>query len=69
MVFEETPINVSAKAKSKYYDGALDKMSTSRIVWYLVKRHKFGLVVTWAIIITISYLFPPFWDTVGSLFK
>lgn len=58
----------SAKAmKSAASDNYLQRISTSKILWHVVKRHKFGLVATWAVIITISYMFPPFWDILGSL--
>ena len=55
--------------KNKVSDNLLDKVSTSRILWHLVKRHKFGLVSIWAVLITISYMFPPVWDILGSLVR
>ncbi len=55
--------------KNKVSDDYLSKISTSRIFWHLTKRHKFGLVATWAVLITITYMFPPVWDILGSLVR
>jgi len=69
MEFETTPFKVgSSKAiKNKVSDNVLDKVSTGRIIWHLVKRHKFGLVATWAIVVTIQWAFPPAFDILTSL--
>lgn len=53
--------------KNKVSDDYLGKITTGRILWHLVKRHKFALVSVWAVLITISYIFPPVWDILGSL--
>lgn len=50
---------------SAQVDETLRGIKTPTILFHLVKRHKFGLVLTWAVVITISYLFPPVWDIVG----
>lgn len=55
--------------KNKVSDDYLSKITTSRIFWHLVKRHKFGLVSMWAVLITITYMFPPVWDILGSLVR
>lgn len=55
--------------KNKVSDDLLSKVTTSRILWHLVKRHKFTIVSAWAVVITISWAFPPFWDILGSLFR
>lgn len=67
----ETPFKMGSikKMKDKVSDDYLGKISTSRIMWHLVKRHKFGLVSAWAVVITISYIFPPIWDILGSLVR
>ena len=60
----------SAKAMKKNAgDMYLQKISTSQMLWHLIKRHKFGLVSIWAILMTISYMFPPFWDILASLVR
>jgi len=65
-----TPVGESdGKAiKSKMSIKVLDNISTPKIIWHLVKRHKFGLVLIWAIVMTVSYMFPPVWDIIGSVF-
>ncbi len=69
MSYEATPFKVgSAKAiKNKATNEALNEVSTMGLVWHIIKRHKFGLVLTWALVMTISYIFPPVWDILGSL--
>ena len=60
--------NVKA-IKSKVTNEMLDKVSTSRMLWHIVKRHKFGLVVTWGVIMTINYVFPQVWSILGSFIQ
>lgn len=69
MDFEPTPIkNGKVKdIKNKVSTQYLDQIGTGKIVWHLVKRHKFGLVTIWAILMTVSYIFPPVWSILGSL--
>lgn len=45
----------------------LSQIGTGRILWHLVKRHKFALVLIWAIVVTISYMFPPVWDILFAI--
>lgn len=71
MSYETTPFKVgsSPKAiKNKAGDNTLDRVSTSQIVWHLVKRHKFGLVSTYAIILTAVWVFPPLPYLVMAIF-
>lgn len=65
----DTPFKMgSVKAmKKNISEDLLSKVNTSRIIWHLVKRHKFGLVTLWAVLITITYMFPPVWDILGSV--
>lgn len=67
----ETPFKIGGikRIKDKVSDNLLDKVSTQRILWYLVKRHKFSIVMAWAVIITVTWAFPPFWDILGSLLR
>lgn len=58
MDYEETPIKKPKVSGNTLALKGLERVSTLQIVWYLVKRHKFGLVITWAIIITALYLVP-----------
>lgn len=65
-----TPKVGSSKAiKNKVTNEALNQFSTSRMLWHIIKRHKFGLVVTWAMLVTISYLFPPIWSVIGGMLQ
>jgi len=48
----------STHAVSKNVDAMLNKVSTGRMLWHLTKRHKFGLVISWAIIITVVQFMP-----------
>lgn len=36
----------------------IDQLKTQEILWHLVKKHKFGLTLSWAITITIFWLLP-----------
>ena len=67
----ETPFKVGKvkDMRNKVSDDLLSKVSTGRIFWHLIKRHKFGLVATWAILITITYMFPPVWDILGTFVR
>lgn len=58
MNYEETPVKKSKVSGDTLVLKGLEKVSTTKIVWHLVKRHKFGLVLTWAIIVTMLYLVP-----------
>lgn len=61
MEFIDTPFKVgSVKGiKSKAQNNVLNNVSTGQIIWHVVKRHKFGLVSTYAIILTAVWMFPP----------
>jgi len=66
----ETPFKMGTSArglKNKVSDDMLSKVTTQRIIWHLVKRHKFGIVATWAVIITVLWAFPPATDILVSL--
>lgn len=71
MKYEETPINktVSKEAVKKHKNDQLDKVSTSAIIWHLVKRHKFALVTTYAVVLTVFYFMPFLPDILFSLAK
>ncbi len=53
--------------KNKVSNEMLSKVSTSRILWHLANRHKFGLVSAWALVVTIMWVFPPAFDMLRSL--
>lgn len=70
--YETTPVKAGSTGKdikNKIGDNLLDKVGTGRIVWHLVKRHKFGLVSIYAIAITFVWLFPPGPDLLISMIR
>ena len=64
-VTNSTPTELANRAISM----GMSKVSTRKIIWHLIKRHKFFLVSTWAVIITILWLFPPAIDVILSIFN
>ena len=58
--YETTPVSKkpSKTAINKAVKEDLDKFSTGRIVWHLVKRHKFGLVTGYAVVLTVIQFLP-----------
>lgn len=60
MKYEKIPVNIKPSKESIKSDQAreLNRLSTSAILWHLVKRHKFGLVSFYAVAITVLYLMP-----------
>lgn len=71
MKYEETPISnkVSKEAVKKAKTDQLDKVNTSAILWHLVKRHKFALVTTYAVVLSLYYFVPFLPDMLFSLAK
>lgn len=69
MDYLKTPVSngPSTAAIDKAINTVLDKVSTPRLLWHITKRHKFGLVATWALIVTACYLFPPLPDMLFAL--
>jgi len=66
MKYEKTPVKNNINNNKVLLD-QLEKVGTSSIVWHVVKRHKFGIVVTYAIVLTIVYIFPPLPDLILSI--
>jgi hypothetical protein len=61
MKYEETPIknNINKKEiNKKMKNNNLDNVNTTSIIWYLIKKHKFFLLATYAVVITAFYLMP-----------
>lgn len=62
MEFKTTPFKIgssSKELKNNVNNNVLDKINTGSIIWHLVKRHKFAIVSTYAIILTVVWMFPP----------
>jgi len=58
MQYEETPTKTKVTAKENALK-ELARVGTLSILWYIAKRHKFGLIATWAVIATMLVLCPP----------
>ena len=69
MKYEETPVKNTKLTHKDIALTQLERVSTSGIVWHLIKRHKFGLVTTWALVVTVFYLLPFLPDMIMSLIK
>lgn len=68
MDYEETPVKKSKGLGKVTALKAAEQLGTSTLLWLVVKRHKVGLMGTWAVIMTILYVFPAAPDVLLSLF-
>lgn len=70
MQYTETPINNNIKAaSSKMLYLAAEKLSTPKLLWLLIKRHKVGLLISSNALLLISFVFPPWLDMLLSIVK
>jgi hypothetical protein len=72
LTYEATPFKVGSshkEIKNKVGDGVLENINTSRLVWCIVKRHKFGIVSVYAIGLTAVWLFPPLPHIIVAFFN
>lgn len=69
MTYEKTPIKASKDLGKTAAIKATDALNTRTIVWLLIKRHKVGILGTWAVAITALYIFPPLPDMILGLFS
>jgi hypothetical protein len=67
MKYEKTPIKQNKNLGREVAIKSLEQLSTSVILWQLVKRHRVGLLAAWAITMTILYLVPFAPDLVTSI--
>jgi hypothetical protein len=68
MTYEETPIKKrTGKDNHAMTVKLAEQLRTSTLLWLLVKRHKFGIVLAWAIVGTVLFMFPAAPDIVLSL--
>jgi hypothetical protein len=60
MEYEQTPVKKtnSKTMRSALISSELGQVSTWAILWYIVKRHKVGLLITSNIILLVLYMFP-----------
>lgn len=59
---QKTKLNVKQNAIKE-----LARLGTLSILWFLVKRHKVGILATWAVIATMLVLCPPLPSIILSL--
>jgi hypothetical protein len=62
MQFEDIPLKKVSKTAlknevKKERENNINMMSTTQIMWHLVGKHKYGLVLTYAIISTTLFFF------------
>ena len=71
MTYEQTPISKTPSnlAISKELETMLDKFSSRKLMWRLIRRHKFGLLISYAATITVLYFVPFAPQLVLSLFN
>lgn len=68
MQYEKTG-KKSASSKDAADEGILTSVSTSKMLWVAIRRHKFGLVSAYAIWMTIIYFMPFLPGEIISLIK
>ena len=68
MGYEETPIKKVKLTKKMALDNGLGRVSTISILWFVVKRHKLGLMGTWATVATALFFVPSLPTMIISLF-
>lgn len=55
----EAPVKNNIKdASRKETERIIDQVSTSSLLWRVIKRHKTGLLATWAVSITVWHFMP-----------
>ena len=69
MTYEQTPIKKTKLDKKQVLDYGLSRISTASIIWFLVKRHKVGLLGTWATVMTVLWALPGLPTFILSLFN
>lgn len=69
MKYEETPVKNTKLTHKDVALKTLEVVGTGTVMWFLVKRHKFALVTTWAFIITLFYIAPFVPDLIISAIK
>ena len=56
-------------AKKWHISKELEDVSTGRILFYLVMRHKYQILTVWATYLTLQWMYPPFTDTLVSVIQ
>lgn len=63
MTYEQTPAKspsakMSKKDAKRIAASELNQFNTASMLWHVVKRHKFGLVAGYAVVLTVLYFLP-----------
>ena len=59
MKYEKTgKVESGAEVARKEYKKEILRNETLLTVWFLIQKHKFGLTITWAVVMTILYIAP-----------
>ena len=58
MEYETTGKKVNKDTAKNVRNYSLKSVGTGAIIWHLVKRHKFGLMTLYALVMTLQYIFP-----------
>lgn len=53
----------------KHDESMLNRISSGVILWHLLKRYKFELVVVWAVLVTLTFIFPPVWSILADILR
>lgn len=67
MTYEKTKEKPTSKDKETMFE--LRHISSRKIIWFLVKRHKTGLLTTWAVVMTALWAIPQLPSIITSLFS
>lgn len=67
MDYAETKVKKTMLNKQEQLKVALSRIGTGSIIWFLAKRHKFGLVVAWAVVMTVLVAVPQLPEILKSL--
>ena len=67
MKYEKTGQKTNKDTANNAKEYALRNVGTGTLLWHLIKRHKFGIVATYAVVLTAVWVFPPLPDLITSL--
>lgn len=67
MTYEKEKVKPTSKDKETMHE--LRRISTAKIIWFLVKRHKTGLLITGNIVFGALFFVPQLPTMIVSLFN
>jgi len=69
MKYEETPVKNSKNLGKSSTLKDMARLGTLTILWFLVKRHHTGLLITTNMLFVLSWAIPQWPEMIGSLFS